>query len=106
MPTASDLVYQLNAFADAESVKEYLKMFGVKGYRQDEMECPISQWISQQTHCSVATADTIKVFHNGLDWADDPDFDEYDTSTALKTFIDNFDEGHYPELDVDPDEED
>lgn len=99
MPTALDLVDQLNAFADAESVKEFLKLFGVKGYRQDEESCPISNWISKQTHCFVITTDTIKVFHSGLEWAEDPEFDEFETSTVLKSFITNFDLGHYPELD-------
>lgn len=105
MSVAQNAITQLNAFADAESVKEFLKLMGVKGYRQDEMSCPISQWVGHLTNCAVATEYTIKVYNStGPNWIDDPE--EYSTSDAVKQFITNFDLGQYPELDADDVEED
>lgn len=92
---AKALIDQLNAFADADSVKEYLKLMGVKGFRENEMNCPISNWIRYNTDCPVMTEDKIIVF-TGYDW--DNDVDEFETSEAVKQFIRNFDVGDYPEL--------
>lgn len=94
---AKSYVDQLNAFADAESVKEFLKMMGATGYRQDEMSCPISSWIGRAIGHPVITEDTISVC-TGPDW--NYDVEEYSISPAVREFIMNFDLGHYPELDV------
>lgn len=98
---AQALVDQLNAFADAESIKEYFKLIGVKGYRQDENACPISRFIGNATGCSVSTEDTIKVYTGEYDGPYDPIYSEFETSAAVKDFIDQFDSGTWPELDAD-----
>lgn len=91
-------VDQLNAFADAESVKEFLKMMGTTGYRNDEMSCPISNWVRSMTGHPVITEATISVCV-GEDW--NYNTEEYSLSLAVREFILNFDLGHYPELDED-----
>lgn len=91
-------VDQLNAFADAESIKEFLKTMGVTGFRQDEMSCPISNWVSGMTGHPVVTEDVITVF-TGHDW--NYDAEEFTISKAVQDFIAKFDTGHYPELDAD-----
>src|SRR5687768_113051 len=96
---AQALVDQLNAFEDAISIKNFFVEKGVKGYRQDEASCPISQWIGSNTNCPVSTEDTIKVFNS--DNYDDAE--EFETSAAVKEFIDQFDQGFYEELDIDDD---
>lgn len=96
---AIEMVDQLNAFADAESVKEFLKLMGVKGYRQDETSCPISTWIHNGTGHPTITENTIKVFHGDARFL--VDYYEFDISEAVKDFITAFDLGRWPELDAD-----
>lgn len=96
-----DHVDQLNAFADADSIKEFLAMMGYKGYRQDEYSCPIANFIRSKAGNSVVVEDTIQV------WKEDmaiPDA-EFEISTAVREFIRNFDSGFYPELDMEDDNE-
>src|SRR5688572_5995926 len=102
---AQALVDQLNAFEDAKSIKDFFIQKGIKGYRQDENSCPISRWIGLNTNCAVTTEDTIKVYSSN--WDDERDwytYDEFQTSSIVKEFIDQFDQGFYPELDVDDDD--
>lgn len=93
---------QLNAFADAESVKEFLVMMGATGFRQDEMSCPISNWVGRMTGYQVITEDRVTVCI-GPDWGNDDYVYQYPLSEAVRDFIYHFDLGHYPELDEDYD---
>ena|ERR1051325_3806349 len=94
-----DLVDQLNAFADAESIKEFLKLMDVKGYPQDEESCPISNWIRRSNpDCVVTTTQTIAVYRN-IYAIYDPS-EEYQISPAVLDFIRKFDEGLFPELEI------
>lgn len=106
MLSAQNCVDQLNAFADANSVKEFLKLMGVRGYRNNSESCPISTWIGSATMREVSTEDTIKVYHRIETYNfDDLPFDEYEISSAVKDFIDKFDNGLFEELDIERDDE-
>lgn len=99
MTNAKILMDELNDFFDAESIKDFFIVNGIKGYRQDESSCPISVWLRNNLNCSVSTEDTIKVY-NGEWGTFDQQYEEFETSDVVKTFITNFDCGQWPELEI------
>lgn len=105
MGNAADLVFELNSFLSKDDIASFFKVNNVKGYCQDETSCPISNWMKRNLdtdYLDVSTEDVIRVYN----WMDhDNEVEVFETSAVVKEFIASFDEGEYPDLMLDWEDE-
>lgn len=104
MADAYELVETLNSFGSALELRKFLAGNGIKGWKQDESSCPISNWVHRElnseewTCVQVVTEDKITVYK------DYNDVEEYKIGNIVNEFIRNFDDGYYPELEFEYEE--
>lgn len=97
MADAVELVAKLNRFQDPEQIRIFLQQEGVTGETQDSESCVITNWI--YSNCAVDSVSTdpteIRIYHGNR--TQDADV-VIPVTECVKRFIDNFDNGYYPEL--------
>lgn len=97
---------KLAQFEDGLQIANYLKSEGVSGCRGSNENCPIANWMKEQTGELVeVSGDYISRCAEGVDndWIEnnyEVFANEYfrDPTAAIVEFITDFDNGEYPEL--------
>lgn len=100
---------KLSNFETAEEIREYFQDAGIRAIRTDHRSCAIAQWLIGTTgiqDVSVAGVVQIgymegtKITASGHTMACVVPEYEFRHTNATLTFMEKFDEGAYPELDV------
>jgi hypothetical protein len=102
---------KLSAFQTAEDIREFLKVEGILAEERRPMHCAIAQYIHKETGQMVRVCRTetkapcedgtepLIYFPTDSDFPKIAQFAEVGKHTsAMTTFIDNFDDGYYPDL--------
>lgn len=77
-----------------ESVTVKLREVGVKGYRRICHSCPIAKYLNACGFSEVTIGTTANTFRNGSDASDE----SYILPDGVKVWVQNFDDGMYPEF--------
>lgn len=93
-----------NMGADAEGVADYLIERDVAGYRHHPESCPVALWLEESSadlgdaHVLSVDKDRVRVRTPGGDLSFTP-------TPGVSLFVTAFDNGEFPELDVEDDTE-
>lgn len=100
MRKPEDVVAQLNSW---DSVPDELYKRGIKGTRDNCELCPIATFLCLETGMDIEVSVSYVEFAD----PDDPSRTAtFDLSTRASLFIQAFDDGEYPDLDENPEEDD
>lgn len=101
----SSLHAAVQKLMDVEDIRAYLNTLGLKGIRKNGRSCVLAEYFKRITHKSAEVGHKIEV------WSGDKfqafslpstlDYETYDIPDKLRDFIRAFDNGHFPELDLD-----
>lgn len=91
------LMDRLNSFQDSKQVAEFLESEHARGYKGDSDTCVITSWLEDKTGLDVATDDEVR-FYTPYGVSDLEHFKTAQISDAVADFINDFDNGAFPQL--------
>jgi hypothetical protein len=89
----------LDALPDTPgAIADLLVERGIKGKRDNEWECPAARYVKEAAKPTAPNADVTVVTEIAVDG------ETWEIPDALNLFIDAFDKGEFPDLDVNADD--
>ena len=94
-----EFMEKLNSFGTPYEIAQFLTDEQVKGYKGDSDSCVITQWLENKTGFDVTTEDEIRFYTTDV-YGNLECWSTVKTTQAVKDFIDEFDSGMHPQLDM------
>lgn len=95
----SEFMEKLNSFSNSDEIAQFLTDENVRGYKGDSDSCVITHWLENNTGFDVSTEDEIRFYTT--DPMDNLEcWSVVDITPAVKSFIEEFDNGKFPQLEL------